>query len=481
MNKGRVLMIVHDRYQEDNFLPLGYAYIGAVLLKNNVDVKVYDMAIYHYTNEQLAEYLKDNSFDLILVSFLSGRFKQTVEPLCEVINQYKKDAWLCLGGHGASASAGYMLNTTNCEIVCTGEGEETVLDVLESKLNGKSLYDVRGIAFKDCGKVVINERRKPIQNLDIIPFPAWELFDMNIYSNNLKFPGMVEGDHAIGLISSRGCINNCSFCYRMESGIRARSIDNVITEMKTLNKEHSMNYFFFLDELFLFSERRVFEFAKALYSNKLDIMYNINARVDIFSKDVAQCLKDSGCLFVNIGFETTSQKVLDLMKKNVTVEQNYRTAQICKDMGLGMGLNTIFGLPGDTIETLWNNVAFVKQFNQYDQCRTSRPMTPYPGSPLLTEAVNRGFIKHEDEFFDIFKNSDLRMFDYCGIPDEEFYDELLKANTELVLDHYKHTNQDWDTAWKIINGYKDLYEGRIVEFYGARSDTTNEDKRKIQK
>lgn len=479
MSKGKVLLITHDRYQSDNFLPLGLAYIGAVLLENNVDVKVFDMAIHHYTNEQLANYLKDDSFDLILVSFLSGRFTQTVKPLCEVINQYKKDAWLCLGGHGASASESYMLRTTNCEIVCTGEGEYVALDVLNCKLNGRSLYDVDGIAFKDKGKIVINPHRKPVSNLDNLPLPAWDLFDMNVYSSNLKFAGMKEGDKALALISGRGCTNRCSFCYRLEKGLRARSVPNVINEMKILNDRFGINYYFFMDELFVHNEKRVNQFADALDKNNLNIMYNVNARCDIFSKNIAQTLKDSGCMFVNAGIESTNDLVLQKMGKNCTVEQNHRTAQACVDVDLNIGLNLLFGLPGDTIETLWDNVAFIKKYNTYYQCRDLRPVTPYPGSPLLTEAVKMGFIKHEDEFFDVFKNSDLRMFDFCGISDDVFYKELFNANKELVLDHYTHTNGDMETAWKIINGYKDLYEGKTIEFYGSRSDATNEDKRKI--
>jgi anaerobic magnesium-protoporphyrin IX monomethyl ester cyclase len=479
MNKGRVLMVIHDRYQSDNFLNLGLAYIGAVLLQNNVHVEVFDQAIHHYTNQQLAEFLKENEFDLILVSFLSGRFTQTVKPLCEVINQYKKDAWLCLGGHGASASESYMLRTTNCEIVFTGEGEESVLEVLNCKINGGNLYNVKGIAFKDCGEIVITPHRNPVANLDSLPMPAWDLFEMETYTTNLQFAGMKEGDKAFPLISGRGCTNKCSFCYRIEKGLRARNVQNVIAEMKELYYRFGINYAFFLDELFVFSKKRVYEFANALKKNNLNINYNVNARCDIFDIEIAQILKESGCLFVNAGFETTSDAVLKTMKKNCTVEQNHKTAQACHDVGLGIGLNLLFGFPKDTIQTLWDNVAFIKKYNMYDQCRTLRSPTPYPGSPLLTTAVEMGFIKHEDEFFDVFKNSDLRMFDYCGIPDDVFYSELLRANTELVLDHYKHTNNDMEAAWKIINGYKDLYEGRTIEFYGARSDVTNADKRKI--
>jgi anaerobic magnesium-protoporphyrin IX monomethyl ester cyclase len=481
MNKGKVLMIVHDRYQEDNFINLGLAYIGAYLLQYGSEVVVYDMAIYHHTNQQLAEYLKKNSFDLILVSFLSGRFIQTVYPLCKIINEYKKNAWLCLGGHGASPMPQYMIEKTNCEIVCTGEGEEIYPEILECKLNGKSLYNVKGIAFKDNNKIIINQHRRPIIKLDTIPFPAWDLFDMNIYTNNIKLSGMDEKDKCFALISSRGCTHRCSFCYRMENGIRIRSIDNVIKEIKILHDKYGITYFFFFDELFVYTKKRIIEFARALEKNNLNIMYSVNCRVDIFDEEIAQILKNSGCMLNNIGFESTSQEVLNAMGKQVKIEQNYKAAEICKKIGLGMGLNTLWGLPKDSIQTLKNNAQFVKDFNLYEQCRIIKPVVSYPGTPLLTEAVKRGFIKKEEEFFDYFKNSDLIMFNFMDISLNEAYQALFEVNSDLIIDHYKHTNNDMIKANELIEGLRKLYFENKYDFYGVRSDSTNEDKRKIIK
>lgn len=105
---GNVLFIIHDLYQEDNHFPLGIGYMAAVLKREGVDVDVYCQDVFHYTNEELAELLKRNEYDLICVGFLAARFRETIVDLCSVINTYKKNAWLVLGGHGPSPIPEYV-------------------------------------------------------------------------------------------------------------------------------------------------------------------------------------------------------------------------------------------------------------------------------------------------------------------------------------------------------------------------------------
>src|SRR3989344_6075515 len=110
--KNRVLFIIHDVYQEDNLLPLGPAYLAAVLKENGAGVEAYCMDIFHYTNEQLAKHLYENEYDLIGIGFMAARFTETVLDMCKTINGHKKNAWLVLGGSGPSPIPEYILETT---------------------------------------------------------------------------------------------------------------------------------------------------------------------------------------------------------------------------------------------------------------------------------------------------------------------------------------------------------------------------------
>ena len=469
IENGRVLFIIHDVYQEDNHFPLGVGYMAAVIRREGADVKIYCQDIFHYTNEELAKFLHKNEFDLIGVGFLSARFQETMLGLCDTINKYKKNAWLVLGGPGPTPIPEYMLKKTNADIVVMGEAEETFIELLKCKVDNVSLSKIKGIAYQDDENILINERRKPIRDLDSIPFPEWSLFPMEKYTTCLKLYRMTREDRVLGILTSRGCIGRCNFCYRMERGIRFRSVENVIEEMKILKERYGINYFLLYDELFTFPKKRVFEFRDALERNNLKIKFSsLGARADLLDRELAKCLKECGCQFLNFGMESTDQKVLDLMNKKTTVEQNIRALELSREMEIGAGLNFIFGNKGDSEQSLKNNVKFIKKYNTYDQLRTIRPVTPYPGCDLYYEAIDRGLLSGPEDFFDKFKNSDLLTVNFTDIPNDRFYKLLFEANKELIIDHYMHTTKDMNMANKLVNDFHDLYFRDKITFRGAR-------------
>lgn len=466
--KGKVLFIVHDVYQKDNYFPSGVGYLAACLKANGYDVSVYCQDIFHYTNEELAEFLKRENFDIIGLGFLAARFKETVIDLCKVINTYKNDAWLVLGGHGPSAIPEYVLKTTNAEIVVIGEGEETFLDLISCKINNGDITRIQGIAYNLHGEISVNERRKPIRKLDTIPFPEWSIFPMDEYISCLKFYGMTPEEKSLPIITSRGCTNRCNFCYRLERGIRFRSIPNVIDEIRILNEKYGVTFFAMNDELFLFSKKRLFEFKDALEQNDLKIKYECQARVDIFNDEIAQCLKDSGCMFVNFGMESADQKVLDLMNKHTTVKQNTDAAKIARKHNIAYGLNILWGNIGDTEQSLKNDVRLIKEYNVYSQLRTIKPPTPYPGCDLYYEAINRHLLEGPEDFFSKFKNIDLLLVNFTDIPEDKFYSLLFEANKELIFDHFEKTNGDKTEAERVVQTFSNLYFKGDVSFRGAR-------------
>jgi len=470
MSKGKVLFIVHDLYQEDNHFPMGPAYLAAVLKRAGFEVEAYCQDVFHYTNEQLERHLDENEYEIIGVGFMTARFRETVLGLSEVITKHKKDAWFALGGFGPSPIPEYVLETTNADIVVIGEAEETIIDLMNSKVAGDpGLSEIKGIAYGEGGRIHVNERRRPIVNLDRVPFPLWEIFPIEEYTTCLKLFNQGEDEKALGLLTSRGCIGRCNFCYRMEVGIRKRSIENVIEEIKILMNRYGVTYFFMQDELFAFSKKRIFDFADALEKNNLKIKFACDCRVDIFDEEMAQRMVEAGCQFFDFGFESADQCVLDNMHKRVTVEQNMRAAEIArKHKGIGIGLNFLWGNIGDTSETLKKNVDFIKRYNTYKQIRTIRPVTPYPGSELYYDAIKAGKLNGPEDFFKKFRNSDLITVNFTDLPDEECYKHLFEANRELILDHHGHTNGDLQEAEHLINTYGDLYAGKTTVFRGIR-------------
>ncbi|MDO8592398.1 MAG: radical SAM protein [bacterium] len=467
--KNKILFIIHDVYQEDNQLPLGSAYLAAALNQNGASIEAYCMDVFHYTNKELAKHLEENEYDLIGLGFLAARFNETVVDLCKTVNAHKKTAWFILGGQGPSPIPEYILRTTGADIVAIGEAENTIVDLLNCKINNGDLSQVKGIAYLNNGEFQYTGQNKLIIKLDEIPFPLWEIFPMHKYTSCFNLFNQLPEEKSFLIATSRGCTNRCNFCYRMEKGIRLRSIDNIIAEIKILFSRYGVNCHAFIDDLFVFSKQRLREFEQALAQSGLKIKFNCNARVDIIDKEMVEILKRCGCQFINFGFESSSNEVLKLMHKNATAEQNIRALELVKaDGGIGMGLNFLWNNLGDNEATLRKNVELIKKYNTYYQLRTIRPVTPYPGSDLYYQLIKMGKLKGPDDFFKKFKNSDLMLVNLMDIPDHKVYELLLEVNSDLILDHYSHTDGDREEAKRLIQQFSDLYAGKTVKFRGAR-------------
>lgn len=467
----QVLFIVHDYHQEDNQFPLNIGYLSSVLRQAKIDVRIYSQDIYHYNLSHLSNFLKHNKFDAIGISFLSPRFKTTILPLCKTINKFKKNAWLILGGHGPSPIPEYVLNETQADIVATGEAENVVIDIINSKTSKYDLANVDGIAYRINDEIYINKRNLPINDLDSIPFPAWDLFPIERYSTSSLLEQQSKSDKSLSILSSRGCTGNCNFCFHIHHKIRFRSIENVIEEIKLLKKRYGINYFFFADELFVSSEDRLYEFRDGFDKEKLKINFYCNSRVDLIDDELIKCLKSIGCKSLGLGFESMNQKVLNRMNKDTTIEQNNNAAKVCKENELPIKVNMIWGNIFDTKESLIDDVKFIKKYTDHSYPRTINPVIPFPGTSLYYYAIRKGFLKDADDFFNKFKNSDLFTVNFTDIGDEDYYKFLFNANKEIILDYVKHTSNDNSMAKQMIDSFYDLYFKKDYSFRGLRNRT----------
>ncbi len=474
VKQARILFVIHDVYQDVNVFPLGVGYLASVLRKEGYHVDIYCQDLYHYSNDELAEYLDNNDYDIIGIGFLAARFKETIIDLCYVVNNHKKKAWLILGGHGPSPIPSYVLRTTKADIVVMGESEDIIIEVVREKINKTyNLLNIRGIAYRygDSDKIIINDRRAPSSNINLLPFPAWDLFPIEDYKRSLRITNQKDDEYSLVALSSRGCVNKCNFCYRMEKGIRFRSIDNFVLELKYLKEKYNINNFFFDDEMFVLNKNRLLSFEKYLNKYNLNINFFCSARVDIINSDVVKILKRCGCSTISIGLESLDDNVLKIMNKNTTSEDNIRAIETILEIGdIYVSLNFLWGNIGDTEEGLEKIVNFIKKYNTYQEVRTVRPPTPYPGSELYYESIRQGKLKGPDDFFNRFVNSDLYMINFTNIPLTKFYNLLLCANKELLIDYYVNTSNKMEECDQLINNFKDLYGGKNVKFRGSRKN-----------
>jgi radical SAM superfamily enzyme YgiQ (UPF0313 family) len=290
------------------------------------------------------------------------------------------------------------MSDSKADYAVIGEGEKTVVELMVAIGNDIRLSNVKGIAYKSDGKVIINSPRDPILNLDTISYPARRLLDMNRYTTHhfksfgLKLPYKVK---STTLISSRSCPYACTMCFRDVWGNkwRGRSPENIVGEIKLLNRD-GFNGFVFNDDTFVVDCKRAMGFCQQLIDSKLDVKWYCNGRVNLMDKEFLELMARSGCVGVAYGIESGNQAILDSIKKGITLEQIERVVKETKNAGIHVTGYFMLGILGDSKQTIQQTLDFARKLDLdfYGFTMTS----PIEGTPMHKEAMDKGLIQYQD-------------------------------------------------------------------------------------
>lgn len=433
----RILLVVYDNESYIHWFPQGLAYIAAVLKKAGYEVEIYNQDRHHYPEPYLTEFLNKNKFDVIGVSVIAGYYQyRKLLQISKAINNSKERPLYIIGGHGPAPEPQFFLKKTRADIAVIGEGERTIIELLNAVSSGKPLADIKGIAFREGERVTINERRPLIEDIDSIPFPAYDSFPLDYY-RLVRMPHSDNTDFVMPLLSGRGCTFHCNFCYRMDEGFRPRSNQGIIEEMKFLRKQYGITYIYFTDELLMSSVERTVSLCEDFIKAKLKVKWSCNGRLNYAEPDVLKVMKESGCVFINYGIEAMDDQVLKNIKKGLTTDKITKGIEATLNSGISPGFNIIFGNIGDNRETLDKGVDFLLKYDDGAQMRTIRPVTPYPGSPLYYHAIKNGLLKDCEDFYENkHVNSDLLSVNFTDLTDEGFHESLYEANSRLLENYY---------------------------------------------
>lgn len=368
-----------------------------------------------------------------------------------------------IGGHGPAAAPEYFLRKTGADVVGIGEGEITFVELLDAFAGRRTLESVDGIAFLDEeGNYVRTKTRELIKNIDEISWPAYDLFDMTYYSL-LRLPNIKSNERAMPVLSGRGCIFKCNFCYRLDKGFRPRSAQSIIQEVEYLKREYNIKYIGFSDELLMSSRERTQELCQAFIDADLNIKWDCNGRLNFADIDILEKMKEAGCVFINYGIESLDNDTLKVMHKGLTRDMIVRGVENTLKVGISPGLNIIYGNINEPLSAIDDAVEFLLKYDDHAQMRTIRPVTPYPGSELFDYAVEHNLLKDVEDFYENkHVNSDLIAVNFTQYTDEEVYHALYHANMKL-MQKYQELQ-----AKRTAEICADLYLNKNASFRGFR-------------
>jgi radical SAM superfamily enzyme YgiQ (UPF0313 family) len=223
----------------------------------------------------------------------------------------------------------------------------------------------------------------------------------------------------------------------MDKGYRKRNPENIVEEIKYLQKDFGITYIDFSDELLMSSKSRVIELCEVFINSKLKFKWFCNGRLNYATTEIVQLMKEAGCVFINYGIEAIDDQVLKNMNKSLSTKQIIKGIEETLKAGISPGINVIWGNIGDNKDTLRKGVEFLLKYDDGAQLRTIRPVTPYPGSPLFGYAIENSMLKDTEDFYENKHiNSDLLSVNFTDLSDDEFHECLMEANTMLIDNYY---------------------------------------------
>ncbi len=394
--------------------PYGAMYIARSLMDEGHEVRIEvgdDWKGFDF--EELHKRIEEFSPDAIGFNATVSTCYLYVKVASKYIKQHFPDIKVIVGG-GLTAAADVVLKNTYVDIAVLGEGDITIKHLVD-KIGKKTSYaDVNGIAYREGDRILYTAPRSPIAKLDTLGYPAFDLVDIDKYLTNALdfikgFPTYREWDKRfyephrntkiLRIPTSRGCTSKCSFCYRHMSGIRHFSFDYLFDYIEFLMGKFDTNQFSFGDECFSSSKRWSWKFIEAFKERNIDIMFQIfGMRVDTVDREILQALKEIGCWMIEYGFESGSQKMLNVIDKRVSIQDNINVALWTKEAGIYTSPAFVLGMPGETTETINETIEFIKKIRyDYYQCTYAFPV---PGTPLYDYARLKGYIVDEDKYLE---------------------------------------------------------------------------------
>ncbi|MFH1616279.1 MAG: radical SAM protein [Planctomycetota bacterium] len=391
--------------------PVGLGYIAGVLIKAGHEVSIMEINAHRYTCEQVVRMLRNYRPcpDIIGIGGIVSTYKY-VKWLTKEIKEIYPHIPLVVGGSVGSSIPDLILKYSSADLVVDKEGELTMLEIAgEMEKGNRDLRKVAGVFYRngDGQRIVHSGVRERIKDLDSLPFPAYHLLPMEIYINNIcedpfyKKTLEVSGENRhMMLITSRGCTDKCTFCFRQFPKIAMNSASYVSEHILHLHSRYGVNRFTFMDELFIISRRRAIKLIDALkkLNRSINLLYRIaSARADTVDMELLKGLKDSGCVSIVYGLESGSDRMLSSMKKRTTAEQNYKAVSLTHQAGLHTIPQFVVGLPGESETTLKETLRFADSIDFWEGVGFHYA-NPYPGTEIYEDAKKRGLIDNEDAF-----------------------------------------------------------------------------------
>jgi len=434
------IVLIYPYFLEDRLhaedvrvVPIGLYYIGALLKENNYDVEILNWHNVNKTPQKIEETLKERKPDVIGFSIVHANRWGGID-ISKIAKQILPGVKIVFGGIGTTFLCEHLLtHFKEIDFAVLGEGEYSFLNLIRciEKENYNGINKIDGIAFRKGGKVVKTNSAEVIQELDRLPMPS-KYFELQ------------------HLISSRGCPANCTFCGSPQfwgHKVRFHSPEYFVEQMEQLYRK-GITFFYVSDDTFTMRKDRVIQICKKIIEKELKITWFAISRVNYVNEEMLYWMRRAGCIQISYGVESGSEKIRDMLNKNIKTDDIRRAFTLTTMYGILARAYFIYGSPGESWETIQETIDLICEIKPLGIIFYILDI--FPGTTLYEEFKRR--TKLNDDVW-LKKIEDIMYFE----SDPQLSKDMILAfGQKLRSDYYSHL-QEFADAVQLVDK-KDLYK-----------------------
>lgn len=419
-----------DRTMPFYAFPFFLAYAASYLQKSGFPAVLRDSIALEETKEQALTFIKDQKADFVLIETSTPSIYYDYS-FCDAVKDIYSDTKVALCGPHVTALPKEGLEKSRADYVLTGEYEKALLKIVHGLSSGEDVSETKGIAFRKGSEIILNERMDLFENLDDLPFPVRDKDIIHKYNEPScrNYPNLP-------MMTSRGCPFQCTFC--LESKVfygkphfRFRSMENVMEEVNILINDYHVKEIFFDDTYFPLSRAR--ELAEAILSHDFQIKWSCwidrSAEYELLS-----LMQKAGCTGVKFGVESFSPDILKNAHKKVEYDYVKRLVEYCKKLGLFTHASYMFGLPGETKESI--DFSIQKAFELKTTTNQFSIATPLPGTEFYETVKEKGWLITDD--WSKFEGAGTSVVAYPGLSAKDIEDSIKRVRKKKIFSLMKN-------------------------------------------
>jgi len=379
--------------------------------------------------------------------------------VANLIKKYNNEIIVIVGGPSATTYSEKLINSPAIDFLVIGEGERTISELipvlLNKPLNFEKIRAIKGLMYRDRNNVITNEKRDLISNLDDIPFPNREKVFIIDRSKNVKKIYLTSD-----ILLSRGCPFKCKFCSAFTvwgtRKSRSRTNENILEEITHLKCKYNQDFFVFWDDLFSVNKSKVVDLCNKLIQLNLNIKWVCLARLDTVDKELLLLMKRAGCIEIQFGIESGSDRILSYVNKGLTIGQIVEKSKTVRECNIPWRIFLIIGFPTETEQEIFETIQFVDILKP--TCVDLSIFAPYPGTELYSELYQLGQISDKSDRCDTSyfeKNYTL------NISEERFKEIAIYAFNYIENHNKKMSSSDKRTLMGLFNGIMHKFKGGV--------------------